>query len=106
MTDSTDVPSNPEDRRRVERTPWRGPLTIRLPAQQFVGQTENLSGVGVLLFSTSELQVDVEIVQPDGTARKLNGRLVRYNRLSADKAGLAIEFARHEAGLPNDPTAW
>ncbi|TAJ07727.1 MAG: PilZ domain-containing protein [Planctomycetota bacterium] len=106
MTDSAASSSNPEDRRRFERTPWRGPLTIRMPAQQFGGQTENLSGMGVLLFSTSELQVEVEIEQPDGTSRKLSGRLVRYNRLSADKAGLAIEFARHEAGLPNDPAAW
>lgn len=106
MKEPAAAQSNPEDRRRSERTPWRGPLTIRMPAQQFIGQTENLSGMGVLLFSASELQVEVELAQPDGTTRTVSGRLVRYNRLSANKAGLAIEFARHEAGLPNDPTAW
>lgn len=106
MTEPTTDLSDPADRRRSQRNPWRGSLTIRLPSQQFAGQTENLSGMGVLLFCASELRVEVEVTQPDGSVRKLDGRLVRYNRLSADKAGLAIEFARHEPGLPNDPTAW
>jgi hypothetical protein len=105
---SVQPPTEPssEDRRRAERRPWHGTLNVSLPAQQFSAQTENLSGVGVLLFSGSEVRVQVELEQPDGQIRRVDGRLVRYNRLSASKSGLAIEFDQHEHALPNDPQSW
>lgn len=97
---------DPRERRRGERTPWRGPLTVRLPAQRFVAESENLSSMGVLLFGSSELLVEVELEQPDGSLRRISGKLVRYNRLASNKCGIAIEFGEHQQGLPNDPQAW
>ena len=64
---------------------------LRIPEQELEGTVQNLSEGGVLLHSEGSLRIEVEI-ESSGESRKLEGRLVRCERVDDRSQGWAIQF--------------
>lgn len=77
--------------RRFERRSIDSPLSIQVETTAIEGMADNLSRVGLMLYTDESLQVTVQIDGFQG-GRPLKGRLVRLQRMDESTTGIAIEF--------------
>ena len=55
------------------------------------GSSENVSRSGVLFHTDEALPVEIELHE-DGVVKKLQGRLIRTERIAEGQQGWAVEF--------------
>jgi hypothetical protein len=79
------------DQRRTHRKAIEAPVTLHLETETLVGQSDNISRAGLLLYSDQPIRVRVELADENGT-RTYRGRLIRLQRISESNVGLAVEF--------------
>lgn len=85
------APAESSSVRRHARRALESPLSIEVDTHALEGMADNLSRVGLMLYTDQPLRVTVRI---DGfrDGQPLQGRLVRLQRMDEDTTGLAIEF--------------
>ena len=91
MNDNDELPSVLDERRRADRVQATGRVRLNLSKFEFEGRAENASRTGLLFFSDDEVPCTVEM-EEDGVVKKVEGVLVRIQRLGGDRTGWAIEF--------------
>ena len=91
MDQYDDLPSILDERRSSHRVPATGRVHLQLSEVNFEGKAENASRTGVLFFSEKEVPCVVEM-EEDGVVKKVEGVLVRLQRLGGERTGWAIEF--------------
>ncbi|NOT30755.1 MAG: hypothetical protein HOP15_09945 [Planctomycetes bacterium] len=79
------------DQRRTDRKALDAAVTMRIETNALVGQSDNLSRAGILLYAEQPIRVTVEVSEPSGV-RTYHGRLIRLQRISDTNTGLAVEF--------------
>ena len=77
--------------RRFERRTLDAPLTIQLETTRIEGTADNVSRVGLMLYTDEPLRVTVQVEGFQG-GRPLEGRLIRVQRMDDEVTGFAIEF--------------
>jgi hypothetical protein len=91
MKREEDLDTQTSERRRTRRLSARGHVKLHVLTHELEGPCENVSQTGVLFFSEGDLRVSVDITE-GGATRKVEGRLVRAQRMRGDHFGWAIEF--------------
>lgn len=84
-------PTQVTDQRRAWREELEAPVTLRIEATRVEGVSDNLSEVGIMLFTDVPVRCVVEVGHGED-ARRYHGRLVRLQRMNETNTGLAIEF--------------
>lgn len=78
-----------EERRRTERGPLAGRVTVEMAPEPIVGPGQNISEEGVFFVAETSLRVRVKI---DGEERWLDGEVVRVQSMGEGRVGMAIKF--------------
>lgn len=91
----SETPST-SNRRRADRRTLQAPVRMHFEAP-VVGQSDNVSAAGMLLFTDEPMRVRIE-VEEDGETRSYAGRLIRVQQLNEETTGLAVEFDDESAG--------
>ena len=86
-----DTPTTAVDARRASREAVETDVTLRFDAGPIEGQSDNLSGAGILFFTDQPIRCVVEVGRGNGK-RRYRGRVVRLQRMNDTNTGLAVEF--------------
>lgn len=79
------------DQRRDGRLPVETKIHMCFDTRAIEGMTDNISGVGLLFFTSQPVVVAIQL-EEGGVLRRRTGRLVRAQRMNADSTGIAVEF--------------
>ncbi|MFT7486979.1 MAG: hypothetical protein ACI9F9_002837 [Candidatus Paceibacteria bacterium] len=93
MTQKDSFEAKTAERRRANRKALDSQVEVCIDTHNLKGSASNLSQSGILFFTDGELRVTVEVTE-DGNKRKLQGNLVRCERIKGDHRGWAVEFDR------------
>lgn len=93
MQDDHLLSTSTSDRRRAQRRAVESPVRVTIQSPELSGKASNLSSSGVLFFTDGELKVTIEI-EENGETRRMDGSLVRCERIKGDHRGWAVEFDR------------
>ena len=85
------TPTTAVDGRRASREAIETDVTLRFGTGRIAGQSDNMSGAGILFFTDQPIRCVVEVGR--GSAkRRYRGRVVRLQRMNDTNTGLAVEF--------------
>jgi hypothetical protein len=79
------------ERRRETRQPLESKVRMWFDSEAIPGISDNISRVGLMLFTDEPLRVTVE-VDVDGEPQTFTGRLIRAQRMNDSNTGIAIEL--------------
>ena len=81
------------DRRRAERSPFDGEVTVAFDQLELVGPGRNISATGVYFVSDSQPRVMVRI---EGRDEPVAAELVRVETLGNGQVGVAVRFLEQD----------
>ena len=88
MNESDDAIKQSE-RRRDERRPMDGTVTVHFDEQEIVGPGQNISEQGIFFVAEAAVKVRVQI---DGSEEWRDGEVVRVQSMGEGKLGVAVRF--------------
>jgi hypothetical protein len=86
-----DTPTTAVDARRAARETIETDVLLRFEAAGIEGQSDNMSGAGILFFTDQPIRCVVEVGRGNAK-RRYRGRVVRLQRMNETNTGLAVEF--------------